>query len=264
MNNYYIHNLDPIAFNLFGLPMPWYWLVYFLGYFWILWFCNYLYKKKYTDFGGGDLLSFIFPCFFILLLSGKLFYILFYNLNHYLANPAKVFAVWEGGMSFHGALIGCAFWTHLYAKKNGYSFFKISDTVITGVPLVLFFGRMANFINGELAGRVTDMPWAVVFPKFYDQAPRHPSQIYEALLEGILLFIILFLTRKKIKDEGVQSSMFLIGYGLARFFVEFFRMPDPQIGYILNFFTIGQLYCFVMIALGVFFLRKKITTLSFS
>lgn len=256
---HYVHDLSPIAFHLFGLPMPWYWLVYFLGYFWILWFCNYLIDRGYSDLNKKDLFSFLFPGFFILLLSGKVFYILFYNPSFYMKNPQKIFAIWEGGMSFHGALLGCALWTYIYSIKNGFSFLRLCDTVITGVPLVLFFGRLANFANGELAGRVSDVAWAVIFTKFYGSVPRHPSQIYEAILEGLLLFVVLFATRKKLRIAGFQSSLFLMGYGLARFFVEFFRMPDPQIGYLLGIFTIGQFYCLMMIVLGAYIYRSKVS-----
>jgi phosphatidylglycerol:prolipoprotein diacylglycerol transferase len=259
MTEHYVHQLDPIAFELLGLPMPWYWLAYFFGYFWILWFAKYLYRQKLSQIDSLTLLQFIFPGFFVLLFSGKIFYVLFYNLSFYLNNPMKVFAIWEGGMSFHGALLGCALWTYAFARIKKLSFWQLSDPIITGVPLVLMLGRVANFINGELAGRVSHVPWAVVFPKLYDSSPRHPSQIYEAILEGLILFIVMFWSRKNIRIPGFQSALFLIGYGVARFIVEFFRMPDRQIGFILEYFTVGQIYCLVMIIIGSLTLVKKST-----
>ncbi|OIQ16166.1 MAG: prolipoprotein diacylglyceryl transferase [Bacteriovorax sp. MedPE-SWde] len=256
--NYYIHNLDPIAFSLFGMPFPWYWLAYFFGYFWVLWSLKFLSRRGDIKLSEEVIHSYIFFGFFALVLSGKAFYILFYNLGHYLENPLDILAIWKGGMSFHGALLGGAAWTLYYSRKKAISFWKLTDPLCMVLPLTLFFGRLANFVNGELAGRVTEIPWAVVFNKFYDSHPRHPSQIYEALLEGLLLFIITMTLKKKLKTEAVMSIVFLTGYGCARFFVEFYRMPDPQIGYILNYFSIGQVYCVLMIVLaGLIYKFKK-------
>jgi len=255
--NYYVHNLNPIAFEIFGMPFPWYWLVYFLGYFWVYFSVRYLVKEGISRINFEEFQNFLFYGFLVLLFSGKVFYILFYNLNHYLDHPQDILAIWKGGMSFHGALIGCGIWTLYYTRKLARSFWSFADTMCLVTPFVLFFGRIANFINGELAGRVTDVSWAVIFPKLYDTSPRHPSQIYEALLEGLLLFAMMWLLKKKLSREGFLSALFLIGYGVGRFIVEFFRMPDPQIGYLLTYFTIGQVYCLLMIFVGALILKIK-------
>lgn len=256
--SYYVHDLDPIAFEIFGMPFPWYWLVYFLGYFWVYFCVKYLIRKNLSSLKFEIVHNYLFYGFLILLFSGKLFYILFYNLNYYINNPVEIFALWKGGMSFHGALVGSAIWTWFYARKKSLDFFQLTDPVCTGIPLVLFFGRLANFINGELAGRVTDISWAVIFPKLYDSQPRHPSQVYEAILEGLLLFTILWLSKGNLNRKvGYQSIIFLAGYGVARFIAEFFRNADPQIGYFMGYFTIGQFYCLLMIAISIFIFTKK-------
>jgi phosphatidylglycerol:prolipoprotein diacylglycerol transferase len=256
--SYYVHDLDPIAFEIFGMPFPWYWLVYFAGYFWVYSSVKYLIQKNYSSLKLDEIHNFLFYGFLILLFSGKIFYILFYNLNFYLQNPSEVLAVWKGGMSFHGALVGCAAWTWFYSKKKSIKFLELADPFCTVTPLVLFFGRLANFINGELAGRVSNVSWAVIFPKLYDTQPRHPSQIYEAVLEGLILFFILWFSKGNMKKRvGLQSVIFLAGYGVARFIVEFFRLADPQIGYIFGYFTIGQFYCLLMIILAFFIHRKS-------
>lgn len=254
--SYYTHSLDPIAFEVFGMPFPWYWLVYFLGYFWVQYFVKSLIKKKLISIDPTLFFQYIFYGFLVLIFSGKLFYILFYGFSHYLENPQDIFAIWKGGMSFHGALIGCGIWSYIYARKHKLNFWQLTDPVAMAVPFVLFFGRMANFINGELAGRVTNVAWAVIFPKLYDLEPRHPSQIYEAILEGIVLFSILWIRRKNLSSPGEQTLLFVFGYGLMRFLVEFFRMPDPQIGYLFGFFTIGQLYCVLMMGFSLFLWKR--------
>jgi len=253
---YYVHNLDPIAFEIFGMPFPWYWLVYFAGYFWIFFGLRHLAKKELLSAKFEIFQNYLFYGFLILLLSGKAFYILFYNLDYYLSNPSDIFSIWKGGMSFHGALLGCAAWTIFYSRKHKKNFWIFSDPLCTLTPLVLFFGRIANFVNGELAGRQTDVTWAVIFPKLYDQSPRHPSQIYEAFLEGLLLFLILWFGKSRLSKPGVQSAIFLFGYGLARFVIEFFRLPDPQIGYFFEYFSIGQFYCLIMVAAGLVIFKR--------
>lgn len=255
--SYYVHDLDPIAFELFGMPFPWYWLVYFAGYFWVYFSVKFLIQKKYSSLNLAEIHNFLFYGFLVLLFSGKFFYITFYNFSFYLENPSQILAVWKGGMSFHGALLGCALWTLFYSKRKEINFFKLTDPVCTVVPIVLFFGRIANFINGELAGRVSTVSWAVVFPKLYDTQPRHPSQLYEAILEGLLLFLILWFSKTNIeKKPGLQSVIFLGGYGVARFIVEFFRSADSQIGYYFNYFTVGQFYCFLMIIFALIIYRS--------
>lgn len=248
---YYVHNLNPIAIDFLGIKIAWYWLAYFLGYFWTLYFGKYLITKEKLNISFTHYLNYLFVGFFVMLAGGKIFYILFYNFSYYAADLKRVFYFWQGGMSFHGALLGAALWTFYYAKKHGLKFLELTDIVVTGVGIGIMLGRIANFINGELAGRVTDVSWAVIFPKLYDMSPRHPSQLYEALLEGLVLFIILFACKKNLKRPGLNSGLFLIIYGISRFIVEFFRTPDPQIGLFFDLFSVGQFYCAVMILFGI-------------
>ncbi|EQC45523.1 prolipoprotein diacylglyceryl transferase [Bacteriovorax sp. Seq25_V] len=254
--SYYVHNLSPIAFHLFGMPFAWYWLVYFCGYFWVLYSLK-LIKQESHQISAVDFQNYLFIGFFSMLLGGKFFYILFYNLSYYVEEPSRIFKIWEGGMSFHGAIIGSCAWTFIYAKIKKISFWKLTDLVVTSVPLVLLFGRLANFINGELAGRISTLPWAVVFPRYADGLARHPSQIYEAMLEGAVLFMIMWRGRKFLSEAGRQSVRFLFFYGLFRFICEFFRAPDIQIGYIAGL-TIGQFYCLAMMLIAfVIFTRSR-------
>ncbi|MFG1591990.1 prolipoprotein diacylglyceryl transferase [Halobacteriovorax sp. CON-3] len=248
---YYVHNLNPIAIDFLGVKIAWYWLAYFFGYFWTLYLGKYLIKREELSVSFHHYLNYLFSGFFVMLAGGKLFYIFFYNFSYYAADLKRVLYFWEGGMSFHGALIGGGLWTYYYARKHGLKFFALTDIVLTTVGPGIMFGRIANFINGELAGRVSDVPWAVIFPKLYDSNPRHPSQLYEAFLEGLVLFLILFILKKNLKRPALNSGLFLIIYGIGRFIVEFFRTPDPQIGLFFNLFSVGQFYCFAMILIGV-------------
>ena len=216
MQNYYVHNLDSIAFEWGFFILPWYWLVYFLGYFFVFFMTERFSKKGLIKLSSYEIYYMMTRGFVVLLLGGRLGYVLFYNLNYYLKDPVKVFYLWEGGMSFHGALVALIFAAFFVGKKLGRSLFELSDPVATLVPLVLGFGRVANFINGELAGRVSDVPWAVIFPRLYDQSPRHPSQLYEAILEGFILFPVMLLTRKKLKNPGFQTLLFFLLYGMVQ------------------------------------------------
>jgi len=187
-----------------------------------------------------------------LLIGARLGYVVFYNFSFYLQHPLEIFAVWHGGMSFHGGLIGSFFAGFLFCKKFGLDFLHTADLVIVTAPIGIGFGRLGNFINGELYGRITDVPWAMIFPSG-GQLSRHPSQLYELFLEGIILFIVLWTLRGRFKP-GVLSSLFLILYGVFRFVVEFFREPDVQIGYVLGIFTMGQVLCVSMLLAGLFLL----------
>ncbi|WP_292363045.1 prolipoprotein diacylglyceryl transferase, partial [Methylophaga sp. UBA1464] len=185
------------------------------------------------------------------ILGGRIGYALFYDLLNVINNPLNLFKVWQGGMSFHGGLLGVLIAIWLFGRKSGKSFFEISDFVAPLVPLGLFFGRIGNFINGELWGRVSDVPWAMVFPTGGPLA-RHPSQLYQALLEGLLLFVILWWFSAKTRPRAAVSGLFLLGYGSFRFAAEFFRVPDPQYGYLaFDWFTMGQLLCVPMIIAGL-------------
>lgn len=214
-------------------------------------------KKKlplHKDF-VSSLYSYII---FGLLIGARLGYVIFYDLDLYLHKPLEVFAVWHGGMSFHGGLIGCVIAGLLFSRKNRIDFWQMADLVIVTAPIGLGLGRIGNFINGELYGRVSEVPWAMVFPGG-GPLPRHPSQLYEFLLEGVLLFIILWKAKDHVFRTGVLTALFLVLYGLFRFFVEFFREPDPQVGFVIGFLTMGQILSTAMILAGlaIYVLRRK-------
>ena len=182
-----------------------------------------------------------------LLLGARLGYVIFYNAVYYLDNPLEIFSIWQGGMSFHGGFIGVLLAGLIFCKRYRVDYWLIADLVVVTVPIGLGLGRLGNFINGELYGRVTDVPWAMIFPG--ESLPRHPSQLYEFLLEGVLLFIILWLMKGKMKS-GKLTALFLILYGIFRIVAEFFREPDPQIGYIMGVITMGQILSCLMVMAG--------------
>ncbi len=257
----YIHNLDPVLFDFGVLTVRWYSLAYILGILLGWWLAKKLILKKFEHssfkFNIEEFDNLITYLILSVLAGGRIGYVLFYNFNYYISNPFDIIKIWEGGMSFHGALIGIIFGTYLFAKKRKIKTFLLLDIIACVAPIGIFFGRIANFINGELVGKTTNVFWAVIFPKI-DNIPRHPSQLYEALLEGLILFIImnLILFKKEYK-LGVCSSMFLIFYGIFRIFAEFFREPDSQIGYLFNFLSMGSFLSLLMILAGSIILFKK-------
>ena len=185
-----------------------------------------------------------------IILGGRVGYIIFYDLYYYLNDPIKILYVWQGGMSFHGGLIGIIFITYYFVKNKNIKLFEFTDLLAIITPIGLFLGRIANFINSELIGTPTNLPWSVVFIKV-DNIPRHPSQIYEALLEGLLLFLIINLIFKYKKIKGYVSAIFLILYGLFRILAEQFRLPDEHLGYILGFLSMGTILSFIMVLTGL-------------
>ena len=194
-----------------------------------------------------------------IILGGRIGYIIFYNLQFYIENPIEIFKIWQGGMSFHGGLLGVILGTYLFCKRNKIQIFATLDVIACVAPIGLFFGRIANFINGELYGKITNIYWGVIFPKI-DGFTRHPSQLYEAILEGLLLFIILNkIIMKKNYVVGTCSYMFLILYGSFRIFAEIFREPDLQIGYIFNILSMGTFLSILMIVIGIilFYFKKN-------
>lgn len=187
------------------------------------------------------------------ILGGRLGFVLFYHPLYYLSNPLQILAVWQGGMSFHGGLVGVLVACWLFARSRGIPALEVGDAVAVVTPIGLFFGRLANFINAELWGRPTDLPWGVVFPNA-GPLPRHPSQLYEAALEGVLLFVVLQVMARGARDPATAGRLggtFLLGYGLCRAFVEFFREPDAHLGLLFGFITMGQLLSLPMILLGL-------------
>jgi phosphatidylglycerol:prolipoprotein diacylglycerol transferase len=259
--SYYVHDIDPMAISYGWLILPWYWLAYIAGFFIVYFGFFNLIKKGRITLSPKFVHGFLSKGFLYLIFGGRVGYILFYNLSYYISNPSKIFAVWEGGMSFHGAVLAVTFYAIYSSRKEKISIFQLTDPISLWAPLGIFFGRLANFMNGELAGRATDVSWAVIFPKFYDQTPRHPSQIYEAVSEGIVVFLIIqIFGLKRIDRRGLCSGLFLSLYGLGRFIVEFFRNPDPQIGLFFGLLTLGQLFCLAMIIIGSMIIARSLKT----
>ncbi len=253
---FYVHDLDPKAFELFGMAFHWYWINYLFGYLFV-----YFGGANYLESIGESEEVYFFQrtCFIAwlgLFIGSRIVYVLFYNLDLFLNNPNLIYRFWLGGMSFHGAVLGVILAILIGSQFKLSKMFLYLDAIALWAPIGLGLGRIGNFINGELAGRVTDVSWAVIFPRLYDNNPRHPSQLYEALGEGLFLFLFLiFIKSRYPQKRGVLGAGFLIGYGVIRFFIEFFRAPDPQIGYLLSYFTMGQLFCGGMILFGIFYLK---------
>jgi phosphatidylglycerol:prolipoprotein diacylglycerol transferase len=245
-------NFDPAIFTLGPLQIRWYGLMYVIGFFIGGELLKYLSKKKFFPLPVEKVDRFVFHLILGLLVGARFFYVFIYNWESYSRSPWEIFAVWTGGLSFHGAIAGFIVVGCLYAQKNIARFFSITDSLCLAGSQGLFFGRIGNFINGELYGRVTDVSWGMIFPNAEGPYPRHPSQLYEAFLEGIALFVILWILRKKVKSYGIITSVFFIGYGCFRFIVEFFREADSQLGYYFGgMITMGQILCFIMIILGI-------------
>ena len=257
----YTHNLNPVLFDFGILIIRWYSIAYILGILigWWLGKKIILYKFNINDlnFNIKEFDNLITYLIISILVGGRIGYILFYNFSHYFSNPVDIIKIWEGGMSFHGALIGIICGTYFFAKKKKVQTLLLLDVVACVSPIGIFFGRIANFINGELVGKTTDVYWAVIFPNI-DNFPRHPSQLYEAILEGLVLFLLmnLILINKNYK-LGNCSSMFLIFYGFFRIISEFFREPDAHLGYFFNLVSMGTILSVIMIIAGTIFLVKK-------
>ena len=242
--------IDPVALSLGPIQIHWYGLMYLLGFSGAWW----LGRLRAERFGwtAVEVEDLLFYGAIGVIVGGRLGYSLFYDLPALIDNPLNLFKVWQGGMSFHGGLLGVVIAFGFFARATGKSYFSISDFIVPMVPVGLFFGRIGNFINGELWGKISDVPWAMIFPNAGPLA-RHPSQLYEAMLEGVLLFLILWIYSAKPKPPGAVSGLFLLGYGFFRFVVEFVRVPDQQYGYLLlDLITMGQILSLPMIVIGLF------------
>lgn len=267
--------INPVALQIGPFKVYWYGIMYIVGIVggWML--ARYRVTKfsQYSNraeaapstptpsplFTKDEVSDLIFYCAFGVILGGRIGYILFYSFANFIANPLVLFKTWEGGMSFHGGLIGVTIALLLFARKTQKKFIDIADFTAPLVPLGLFFGRIGNFINGEVWGRVTNASWGMVFPSLNaGLLPRHPSQLYEAFGEGIVLFIILWLYSATPKPRGKITALFLLSYGCIRFSCEFFREPDLFLGFIaFNWLTMGQLLSLPMIVIGAWMLWKK-------
>jgi phosphatidylglycerol---prolipoprotein diacylglyceryl transferase len=258
----YTHNLDPVLFNFGFLVIRWYSLAYIFGILIGWWLAKKIILKKFQNLNFNfDIKEFdnlITYLIISMLLGGRIGYVLFYNFGYYLSNPFDIIKIWEGGMSFHGALLGIIFGTYWFSIRKNISTFFLLDIIVCVAPIGIFLGRIANFINGELVGKTTDVFWGVIFPNI-DNAARHPSQLYEAFFEGLVLLIIMNLILfKKNYKTGTCSYMFLVLYGIFRIFSEFFREPDLQVGYLFNLISMGTMLSIFMILAGIIiFLRKK-------
>ena len=252
----FINNFDPVAIQIFSLEIRWYSLSYIAGIVigWVLskkfFISNENIKEKFDDFLTYLIIGII--------VGGRLGYVFFYNLNYYLDNISDIFKIWQGGMSFHGGLIGVIVACIWFSKKNNQNYFEYFDIVSLVAPIGIFFGRISNFINSELYGIETNVPWAVKFIRV-DELLRHPSQLYEAFFEGIILFLMLLYCRNKYfsKNPGFISGLFLFFYSIFRIVIEFFRVPDEHLGYLFLNLTMGQIISFLFLIIGSYLLIKK-------
>ena len=245
----FINNFDPVAFQVMSFEIRWYSLAYIVGivFGWLL--CKKIFIQKSDISEKFD--DFVTYLIIGIIVGGRLGYVIFYNFDYYISNIFDIFKVWQGGMSFHGGLLGIIIASVLFAKKNNQNPLLYMDQVALVAPIGIFFGRIANFINSELYGIPTDVSWSVIFIQI-DNLSRHPSQLYEAVLEGLILFIILIYFRKKdyLKKSGLISGLFLIFYSIFRFFVEFFRVPDENLGYLILDLSMGQVISVIFLMIG--------------
>ena len=250
----YIHNLSPVIINFGLLEIRWYSLAYIFGIFLGFYYAKYLIKKFWykENINVQVLDNFLIYLILGIILGGRLGYILFYNFNYYYQNPLEILFLWRGGMSFHGGVIGVLIASLIFAKKNNVKILVLTDIVVCATPIGIFLGRIANFINGELYGKKTFSDYGVIFPKI-DMEPRHPSQLYEAILEGLILFFLLniILKFKKKLFNGELSCYFLIFYSIFRIISELFREPDKHIGYIIFNISLGTIISFSFLIFGI-------------
>lgn len=264
------YRTDPDIISIAGFQLKYYGLMYILAFGLTFYLLNYRIKKNEYSLKKELLENYFFYVIVFVLLGGRLGYVVFYNLSYFIKNPLEIFLPFSfkdgveftgiAGMSYHGALLAAVAGTYFFARKNSVDFLRFSDFVVTAAPLGYTFGRLGNFINGELYGRVTEMSFGMYFPMAGDGLLRHPSQLYEAFFEGVFIFGVLWMIRNKEFPRGFLMSLYLIMYGTVRFFIEFLREPDEHIGFFMSWMTIGQILCLLMIVSGVliiFFQKKK-------
>ena len=254
-------NIDPIAISVGPLPIRWYGLAYLSGFIVAIILAKRNSQRPWSPIQKSKVEDLIAYGVMGVVLGGRIGYVLFYSVDRWMADPLLILRIWEGGMSFHGGLIGVTAVIFLYSRANKIDFLSLGDFVAPLVPAGLFFGRIGNFINQELYGRITEVPWAMIFPADPFKLPRHPSQLYEAFLEGLVLFFIVNFFARKPRPKGQIAGIFLVFYGSFRFVIEFVRQPDAQflnqeaMISSLEWMTRGQWLCVPMIFLGVWFLR---------
>lgn len=244
-------DIDPVAFQIGPIAVRWYGLMYLLGFVGGYFLVKWLAPKRGVPLSKDALLGLINYLAIGVIVGGRLGYVLFWNLSYFLSHPLEIFAFWHGGMAFHGGMIGAVLMGWWYLRKEQLRFYAVADLISVAAPIGLGLGRIGNFVNGELYGRPTDMPWGMVFP-YGGPVPRHPSQLYEAVLEGPVLFALLLWLALRVRAEGVVTWAFVGLYGLFRFFVDFFREPDPVTGLTMGL-TRGQYYSLCMILAAVIY-----------
>ncbi|MBB5216079.1 prolipoprotein diacylglyceryl transferase [Parapusillimonas granuli] len=242
--------IDPVAFQIGPIAVHWYGLMYLIGFSLVWMFGRWRIRRGLSDLTLRDLEDLIFYSVLGVVAGGRLGYVLFYKPSEYLSDPIQVLYLWQGGMSFHGGLIGVIVVLLLFARQRGRSMLEVGDFIAPLIPLGLAAGRLGNFINGELWGRPTQAPWGMVFPQAGDSIARHPSQLYEMALEGFVLFAVLWWFARKPRPTGQVSALFLIGYGAFRFMVEYTREPDYYLGLLAGGLSMGQLLSLPMILAG--------------
>lgn len=251
-----IHSISPVAFSIGSLEMHWYGLMYLVG-FGVGWgLARWRARQPASGWTGSEVDDLLTQVMLGVIIGGRLGYVIFYDPKAYLADPLEIIRLWHGGMSFHGGLLGAlgAFW--LFARNHGKTFWQVSDFVAPLVPQAIMWGRLGNFINGELWGKATMLPWGIVFPGA-GPWPRHPSQLYEALLEGLVLFAAIWIYSSRPRKPGAVSGFFAVGYALARMLVEFVRVPDAHLGYLaFGWLTMGQTLCLPVLAIGLWLMLR--------
>ena len=252
----YEHNLNRVAFEFFSLKIYWYSLAYIFGFIFYNYYSKFLIKKKLLNLELSIIDDLVTWLIVSVLLGGRLGYVIFYNYDFYFSYPIEIFKIWKGGMSFHGALIGIILLMIFYSKIKKVKFSQLANLVAYSSPIGIFLGRLANFINAELVGRPTDGTWGILYKS--ELLTRHPSQIYEALFEGLIIFLILnFFVRSNLKDKFNGYALFLIFYSFFRFNLEFFRQPDAHLGFIVGNISMGQILTLPMFIIGIIFLKNE-------
>ena len=258
--------IDPVAISLGPLQVRWYALAYIVGLLLAVAWAKWLLRREELWRPGKPFMTpqqmddFMLWAMAGVVFGGRIGYVLFYNLPFYLSHPGEILSVWKGGMSFHGGFLGVILAAWLFCRRHSLRLDRMLDLAAASVPIALFLGRLANFVNGELWGKVTDVPWAFVFPRAGD-LPRHPSQLYEAALEGLVLFAVLWLLirRGALARPGLVAGAFTLGYGISRFLVEFVRQPDAQIGYLAGgWLTMGMVLSLPLMAIGLWLIARAL------
>jgi phosphatidylglycerol---prolipoprotein diacylglyceryl transferase len=249
----FVHNIDPVILRLGPLEVRYYGLFFVLGFVIAYFMLNYLAKKRHLELTKDDVSDFLLYLIVGVVLGARIFYVMAYNLGFYAANPLQTFAVWNGGLSFHGGLIGAVIAAIIFSRRKKIDFYDLADITVIPLALALALGRIGNFTNGELFGRVTNVPWAFKFPDA--EGFRHPSQIY-ASIKNLINFAVLWNLKNYKLPKGFLFWSFVTMYSFLRFVVEFFREPDPQLGFFFGFLSMGQILSIIMFPIGLYFLFK--------